>query len=123
MSQTKLAAPPGAAGLPVHTDERRTRPRVSVALSAEERIPGMQVVWTTTDLSVAGLSMRDSFSRPAGTRLRLKLHLEDGQSPLQVTGEVVGSFDEEGGMRVRFISLPAEGAARIHSLLESARAA
>jgi hypothetical protein len=99
------------------TSERRAAPRFQVALSAEERGPGMQLFWTTTDLSTSGLSMRDSFSRKPGTRLQLELHLGDGRRPLSVQAEVVGPFDAQGGVRVRFLTLTPAEAVRIEQAL------
>lgn len=91
--------------------------RFEVALSASERSGPFEVVWTTTDLSVTGLSIRDSFSRPVGTRVHLQLELEDGHPPLPVTAEVIGAYDEAGGVRVHFVELPEAGRLRIRDAL------
>ncbi|HLT29953.1 MAG TPA: PilZ domain-containing protein [Myxococcaceae bacterium] len=96
---------------------RRVARRFEVALSASERSGPFEVVWTTTDLSVTGLSIRDSFSRPVGTRVHLQLELEDGHPPLPVTAEVIGAYDEAGGVRVHFVELPEAGRLRIRDAL------
>jgi hypothetical protein len=100
-------------------DGRRVARRFEVALSASERSGPFEVVWTTTDLSVTGLSIRDSFSRPLGTRVHLQLELNDGGDPLPVTAEVIGAFDEAGGVRVHFVELSEKGRARIREALIS----
>jgi hypothetical protein len=100
------------------TSDRRAAPRVSVALGVEEKVPGMQLLWTSTDLSSTGMSIRDSFSRPVGTRLTLQLDLMDGQRPLPVKCEVVDTYGEEGGVRVRFLELSEQDTQRIERALQ-----
>ena len=109
---TSLQSPEGV------TSDRRQAPRFTVRLSAEERAGPMQLLWSTTDLSITGLSMRDSFSRPVGTRLRLELHLGDATQPLPVLTEVVGPYGDEGGVRVRFVELPEASRERIEHALK-----
>lgn len=97
---------------------RRETRRFEVALSASERSGPFEVVWTTTDLSTRGLSMRESFSRPVGTHVHLALDLADGEDPLDVEAEVVGPFDLNGGIRVSFGSLTDADRARIEAALD-----
>jgi len=96
---------------------RREARRFEVALSASERSGPFEVVWTTTDLSTRGLSMRESFSRPVGTHVQLALDLADGEDPLEVEAEVVGPYDVHGGIRVSFVSLGDADRARIEAAL------
>lgn len=98
-------------------DNRRQAHRFQVALAASERTGPFEVVWTTTDLSISGLSMRESFSRPVGTVVHLALDLADGEDPLEVEAEVVGPYDLDGGIRVSFVSLTDADRARIEAAL------
>lgn len=100
------------------TNRRQAR-RFEVALAASERTGPFEVVWTTSDLSTLGLSMRESFSRPVGTHVSLALELGDGEDPLEVHAEVVGPYDLNGGIRVAFESLTDEDRARIEAALSS----
>lgn len=110
-----------APAVPGPTDDigggRRVARRFEVALAASERSGPFEVEWTTTDLSVTGLSIRDSFSRPVGTRVHLQLQLDDGLPPLPVTAEVIGAFDDAGGVRVHFVELSEDGRLRIRAAL------
>lgn len=116
---TKPTVPETASGpTDVLEGGRRIARRFEVALAASERSGPFEVEWTTTDLSATGLSMRDSFSRPVGTVVQLQLALNDGHPPLPVSAEVVGPFDDAGGVRVRFVELSDEGRERIRAAVE-----
>jgi hypothetical protein len=114
-------SPPG--GVERRGRDRRAGPRVQVALECEEWMGASRVVWTTHDVSTFGLSLRDCFSRPAGSRVWLSLHLPDDEpQPLLLEGRVLGPCSAEGGLRVRFVNPPLPGLRRLHAYLRACAA-
>jgi hypothetical protein len=100
--------------------ERRAGGRVEVELECEEREGQARLVRLTHDLSTFGMSMRLGHTPQVGTVLALRLYLPDEPSaPLPLQATVLGPFDAEGGLRLRFVSPTAEAARRIHRYLQS----
>jgi hypothetical protein len=98
--------------------ERRATPRVSVELECEESHGGSRYVRLTTDLSTFGMSTRHGPTPLEGTRLNLRLFLPDEpMAPLKLEAEVLGRFDEQGGMRVKFHRPSLDAVRRIHRFL------
>ncbi len=79
--------------------EQRTRPRISLEVpvrfaSDSLGFEGAAEIGRTGDLSEQGLFIRSDFLEPVGTRVRLELRLDGGES-LQLDGSVV--WVAEGG--------------------------
>lgn len=99
--------------------ERRATPRVAVALDVETDEAGTRVMQTTHDLSTFGVAVHGGTTPTVGTRIRVKIFLpDDPKKPLDLEAEVLGSFDEQGGTRMRFVKPPVEDVRRIHRFLK-----
>jgi hypothetical protein len=100
--------------------ERRATRRVAVSFELEARAVGVEVLAQRThDLSTFGLSIREGSPLEKGTALALRLLLpDDPATPLALHGVVVGPFDEQGGVRVKFVDPPLEAVRRIHRLVK-----
>jgi hypothetical protein len=99
--------------------ERRATPRVAVELEVEEQQGDSRYVRMTHDLSTFGMSTRVGHTPPAGARLALSLFLPDEPlAPLKLDAEVLGPYDEKGGMRLRFRQPSLEAVRRIHKYLK-----
>ena len=100
--------------------DRRATPRVSVELECQPHVGDTRYVRLTQDLSTFGMSTRQGHTPPTGTRLVLSLFLPDEPvAPLRLTAQVLGSYDEHGGMRLRFIKPSLECVRRIHRFLRA----
>lgn len=100
--------------------ERRATPRMHVMLACEQRIGDVRLKHYTIDISTFGLSLRDGPTPKRGTRLTLSLLLPDlPAKPLKMRVEVLGSYDERGGMRLRFHNPPLESVRRVHRYLST----
>jgi hypothetical protein len=98
--------------------ERRATPRVPVELECEESSGESRYVRLTTDLSTFGMSTRHGPTPVEGSRLVLKLFLPDEpMAPLKLEAEVLGSYDQNGGMRLRFHRPSLDAVRRIHRFL------
>lgn len=98
--------------------ERRATPRVAVGIAIETEDRGTRVMAQTYDLSTFGLSVRGGQTPPRGQVLGLRLFLpDDPLEPLQLRAVVLGSFDAEGGVRMKFVDPPIEAVKRIHRLV------
>jgi hypothetical protein len=98
--------------------ERRATPRVAVGITLETEEAGTRVMAQTYDLSTFGLSIRSGYTPPKGKVMSLRLFLPDDlAAPLQLKAEVLGPFDEEGGVRMRFVKPDLEAVRRIHRLV------
>jgi hypothetical protein len=91
---------------------------VQVELECEETSGDSRYVRLTTDLSTFGMSTRHGPTPKGGTRLSLKLFLPDEpMAPLKLSAEVLGSYDQHGGMRLKFCKPSLEAVRRIHRFL------
>lgn len=100
--------------------ERRATPRMHVMLECEQRIGDVRLKHYTTDVSTFGLSVRDGPTPRKGTRLTLSLLLPDAPAKaLKMRVEVLGSYDERGGMRLKFRNPPLESVRRLHRYLST----
>jgi hypothetical protein len=100
--------------------DRRATPRLPVELECEETNGESRYVRLTTDLSTFGMSMRHGPTPAGGSRLSLKLFLPDEpMAPLKLMAEVLGGYDERGGMRLKFHRPSLEAVRRIHRFLLS----
>jgi hypothetical protein len=98
--------------------ERRATPRFAVEVECEERIGPSRYFRITSDLSTFGLSTRHGWPHDVGTRLQLLIYLPDGNDrPVEVEAEVVGHFNEFGGMRLAFRNPQVDVLRRIHRYL------
>ncbi len=99
--------------------ERRATPRVTVELEVEEQQGDSRYVRVTHDLSTFGMSTRLGHTPPTGARLNLSLFLPDEPlAPLKLEAEVLGPYDDKGGMRLRFRQPSLEAVRRIHKYLK-----
>jgi hypothetical protein len=100
--------------------ERRATRRVSVSLGLESSTTGGEAfAQRTHDLSTFGLSVKQGPTPKKGSLVSLRVFLPDEpEAPLELTAVVVGSFDQAGGMRVRFVDPPLEAVRRIHRLVK-----
>lgn len=102
--------------------ERRATPRVPVELECEEKHGDTRYVRLTTDLSTFGMSTRHGPTPVHGSRLQLKLFLPDEpMAPLKLEAEVLGCYDDRGGMRLKFVRPSLEAVRRIHRYLSTAK--
>lgn len=97
--------------------DRRATPRVSVELECEESEGTSKFVRLTTDLSTFGLSTRHGPSLKRDTLLRLKLFLPKNPQALLIKARVLGPYDSEGGVRLKFIRPSLECVQRLHRFL------
>lgn len=98
--------------------ERRATPRVAVGITIETEDAGTRVMAQTYDLSTFGLSVRHGQTPVKGRIVSLKLFLPDDlKAPLELKAEVLGPFDEEGGVRMKFLKPPIDAVKRIHRLV------
>ncbi|MEW5737545.1 MAG: PilZ domain-containing protein [Myxococcota bacterium] len=98
--------------------ERRASPRVAVGITLETEDAGTRVMAQTYDLSTFGLSIRSGQTPAKGRVVSLRLFLPDDlDAPLNLKAEVLGPFDAEGGVRMRFVKPDIEAVKRIHRLV------
>ena len=98
--------------------ERRATPRVPVELECEESHGDSRYVRLTTDLSTFGMSTKHGPTPLEGSRMFLKLFLPDEpMAPLKLEAEVLGSYDGNGGMRLKFVKPSLDAVRRIHRFL------
>lgn len=118
-----LSAYPGRSpGVPRDRNgrERRATPRMQVMLACEQRIGDVRLKHYTTDVSTFGLSLKDGPTPKKGTQLTLSLLLPDMPAkPLRMRVQVLGSYDERGGMRLKFFNPPLESVRRLHRYLNT----
>lgn len=99
--------------------DRRASPRVTASFGLEAAAGEDTMCLLTRDLSTFGLSISGGRTPKTGTRLTLKLFLPDEPTePLVLQAEVLGPLEEEGGVRVRFISPDVQAVRRIHRLVK-----
>ncbi len=95
--------------------DRRATPRLKVSVVLET---GRRRC-VTHDLSTFGLSIAKGETPAIGSRLSLRLFLPDQPAePVQLEARVLGPFDEQGGLRLRFISPEVAAVRRIHRLVK-----
>lgn len=98
--------------------ERRATPRVAVGVTIETEDQGTRVMAQTYDLSTFGLSVRGGQTPAKGRVVALRLFLpDDPKAPLELRAEVLGPFDDEGGVRMKFVRPPIDAVKRIHRLV------
>ena len=96
--------------------DRRAAPRRAVWLEYEEHdSEGAICARVATDVSVMGLAAPEGFPRDPGTRLGLRLFLPEG--PVEVLAEVVASYSEAGGLRLRYVQPSPQVVARLEAFL------
>ncbi len=103
--------------------DRRSAPRLAVMLNLElendEAGSGLRAVYRTHDLSAIGVAIRSGVTPAIGSKVKLRIYLADDKSePLELSGEVVGAFDSNGGARVKFVKAPLKQARRLHRFLK-----
>ena len=104
--------------------DRRGAPRVAVMLNLEiensqgDAADGLRVVYRTHDLSGFGVAIRSGPAPETGSLVKLRIFVtDDSPEPIEVQGEVLGSFDENGGVRVKFLNAADEQLARLQKFL------
>jgi uncharacterized protein (TIGR02266 family) len=97
------------------SDDRRSGPRVPVQMWVEESSPDGLYFQRSANLSPGGMYLENTVPHPVGTLVNLKFTLPDGGPALEVRGEIVNAATDEQdfGMGLRFVDLPAETAERI----------
>ena len=100
--------------------DRRATPRVPVELECEESNGESRYVRLTTDLSTFGMATKAGPTPEVGSRLSLKLFLPDEpMAPLKLDAHVLGAYDGQAGMRLRFHKPSLDAVRRIHRFLAS----
>jgi len=97
--------------------ERRTCPRFKVSVPVELYPEGTDtpIRCSTSDLSLGGCYVESIFPFPAGTRLEIKLQLED---TLLIMGRAVTS-DPQVGNGIHFDRMLPEDLEQLHDFLKS----
>ena len=96
--------------------ERRATPRINVGLSCHQRIGTGRALRHTRDVSTFGLSTAEGSPLPPGSKLTVTLRLPD-QGDIELPAEVLGAFDHDSGMRLRFVDPPLAALQRLHKYL------
>lgn len=104
--------------------DRRAAPRVAVMLNLEIEDSdggeggGLRVVYRTHDLSSFGVAIRSGPTPTRGSLVKLRIFVtDDSPEPIEVGGEVLGSFDTSGGVRVKFLDAAADQLTRLQKFL------
>lgn len=93
--------------------DRRSAPRVSIDLWVEQERGDETVFRLAGNLSAGGIFLEHGFSTPVGSRVKLRLALDDDAEPLELSAEVVETQiidDAPNAASLTFVDL--EGAAR-----------
>jgi len=104
--------------MPTPEQNRRQYSRLKLRVPVELILEGgsSPLRGATADLSLSGCYVESMFPHPVGTKLKLKLRLED---TLSVPGTVATS-DPQVGNGIRFGEMPAEDAVKLRTFLEAA---
>lgn len=109
VSQPAPARPVGA--------ERRTAPRVALALEVSFGTSRDAVRACSRDLSTGGISLRTSARLPVGTPLQMTVHIPGFAVPLELEAEVAWSRPDAMGLAFR--NLTSDAARRLRELIDS----
>lgn len=101
------------------TSERRQGSRVPVQIWVEEATDRELYFQRSANLSVGGIYLENTIPHPVGTRVTLRFNLPGDAQKLEVKAEVVGAIagEEEMGMGLKFLDLPAGEAERIRQYI------
>ncbi len=102
-------------------DERRLSRRVPLDIWVEEIGEDTVYFYRTEDISLGGISFKQTIPHPVGTELNLKFKLPNMDKEMIVVGKVVNikKDDESIGMGVKFIKLPEDVIRAIEEYIES----
>lgn len=99
--------------------DRRATPRLKAAVALETRAGSTSRRYVTHDLSTFGLSIASGPTPRKGARLTLKLFLPDKpDEPVELDAQVLGAFNDAGGLRLKFVEPPLPAVRRIHKLVK-----
>ena len=108
----------------MQTDDRRRYTRIAYGAWIEELTQaGSLRFYLSKDLSLGGMLLASEKPPPVGTKLRLRLIVENEQRTTTLQGEVVrhaGGDAKERLFAVRFIEMDSEGIGFLQDLLEEA---
>jgi hypothetical protein len=110
---------------PIEMEERRQHPRVAYGAWIEELSQqGSLRFYLSRDLSLGGMLLSAPKPPAVGSRLRLRLIVENEKRTMTLQGEVVRHAGVEGDEQlfaVRFVKMDPERIAFLQDLLEEAR--
>ncbi len=99
--------------------DRRATPRLKAAVALETRAGSTSRRFVTHDLSTFGLSIAAGPTPKKGAKLSLKLYLPDKpDEPVELEAQVLGAFNDQGGLRLKFLTPPLPAVRRIHRLVK-----
>jgi uncharacterized protein (TIGR02266 family) len=104
----------------VHWANRRSDARYDVAVRVDLASDANFYRGFTENMSGGGLFVRTFHRLARGTEVTLRLHLDDGEDPIDVACEVCwirDTDDDGGGMGLRFVDLSVPARARIEEFL------
>jgi uncharacterized protein (TIGR02266 family) len=101
------------------TSERRQGNRVPVQIWVEEKTDRELYFQRSANLSAGGIYLENTIPHPVGTRVTLRFALPGETEKFEVRAEVVGAIagEEEMGMGLKFLDLPAADADRIRQYI------
>jgi uncharacterized protein (TIGR02266 family) len=101
------------------TSERRQGNRVPVQIWVEEKTDRELYFQRSANLSAGGIYLENTIPHPVGTRVTLRFALPGDTEKFEVRAEVVGAIagEEEMGMGLKFLDLPAADAERIRQYI------
>jgi uncharacterized protein (TIGR02266 family) len=101
------------------TVERRQGSRVPVQIWVEEATDRELYFQRSANLSTGGIYLENTIPHPVGTRVTLRFTLPGDAQRFEVRAEVVGAVagEEEMGMGLKFLDLPAPEAERIRQYI------
>jgi len=88
--------------------DRRQSKRVPAEIMVEVETRGQRTYRRTANIGMGGIAFHTPIPFKQGARISLTLRLVGQDEPMRVFAEVVGVDRQERGVRVRFLSLPAE---------------
>ncbi len=98
--------------------DRRAHPRCALELWVDEITGNVTYYQRTANVSPGGMYLSGTVPHPPGTQVRVEFSLPGNPERFRLNGVVVD--DQNGdklGMRVRFIDVPADVAARLSEAL------
>jgi uncharacterized protein (TIGR02266 family) len=127
MTKPPLQGPPESLAQTVEVmfrDERRSSPRVALALKVDLLGANTLYAGVSNDIGQGGIFVAMRGPLPVGTRLDLRLYLEDGAPPLELHGTVRWSREPgpliEGpqGIGIQFEELPDADRRRLEAVMK-----
>jgi len=100
----------------MYSPERRKHPRFNVSVGVEVHAEGSEIPirCTTSDISLGGCYIENMYTYPVGTRLELKLQLED---TLLILAKVVTCYPQVGN-GIQFEKMLPEDLGQLRAFLD-----